>query len=132
MDNLSPFLVPAVGSVAVFSWLAVASWSDARRREREAFYKSEAIKKLAETQGAGAPSVIEYLREEERIAARRHHGGLRLGGLVLPAVGIGLMVLIRAQRHNSDYLVGLIPLLIGVALLVYSYLLAPKVGDHCQ
>ena len=133
MDSLSPFLVPVVGSIAVFSWLAVASWSDARRREREAFYKSEALKKLAETQGAGAPSVLEYLREEERIAERRRHGGLRLGGLITIAVGIGMMIFLRAEeRSETSYLVGLIPMLIGVALLTYSYLLAPKVGDPHQ
>jgi hypothetical protein len=116
----------AVICIALFSWLAVASWTDARRREREAYYRSEAVKKLAETQGAGVPSVLDYLREEEMIAARRIHGGLRLGGLISMAVGIGMMVLIRAHEHDSAFLAGLIPLLIGVALLAYSYLLAPK------
>lgn len=116
----------AVICIALFSWLAVESWVSARRREREAYYKSEAVKRLAETQGAGAPSVLEYLREEEMIAARRVHGGLRLGGLIGMAVGIGMMIFIRALEHDSAYLAGLIPLLVGIALLAYSYLLAPK------
>ncbi len=116
-----------VGAIAVFSWLAVASWSDARRREREAYYKSEVLKKVAETQGAGATSALEIMREEDRIATRRAHGGLRLGGLICLAVGIGMMILIRAvERGEPDYLAGLIPFLIGVALLAYSYILAPK------
>lgn len=38
--------------VCVFSFLAVASWSKARLRERQAFYKSETIRKIAESQGA--------------------------------------------------------------------------------
>jgi hypothetical protein len=32
----------------------------------------------------------------------------------------------EADRDSSAYLAGLIPVLIGVALLIYSYLLAPK------
>jgi hypothetical protein len=31
---VSVFLVPIVGSIALFSFLAVASWSEARRKER--------------------------------------------------------------------------------------------------
>ena len=130
IDTLSIDLFPlggAVGAIAVFSWLAVASWSDARRREREAYYKSEVLKKVAEMQGAGAVSALEIMREEDRIAERRRQGGLRLGGLITLAVGIGMMVFLRAmERSEPAYLVGLIPLLIGVALLAYSYVLAPK------
>jgi hypothetical protein len=130
IETLSIDLFPlggAVGAIAVFSWLAVASWSDARRREREAYYKSEVLKKVAETPGAGAVSALEIMREEERNAERRRHGGLRLGGLICLAVGIGMMVFLRAmERSEPAYLVGIIPLLIGVALLAYSYVLAPK------
>jgi hypothetical protein len=130
IDTLPIDLFPlggAVGAIAVFSYLAVVSWLDARRREREAYYKSEALKKLSEMQGAGAVSALEFMREEERSAERRRQGGLRLGGLITLAVGIGMMVFLRALEHDKPvYLVGLIPLLIGVALLAYSYVLAPK------
>jgi nucleoside recognition membrane protein YjiH len=128
------FLFLGVGSIALFSFLAVATWTDARRREREAYYKSEALKKIAETQGAGASSAIEFLREEalrraeeKKEAARHQREGIKLGGLVTSAVGIGLMIFLRTLVEGEPvYLVGLIPLLVGVALLVYSYLLAPK------
>jgi uncharacterized membrane protein (GlpM family) len=47
--------------------------------------------------------------------------------LITLAVGIGMMVFLKAlERSEPAYLVGLIPLLIGVALLAYSYVLAPK------
>jgi hypothetical protein len=52
-----------------------------------------------------------------------------LGGLITLAVGVAMMIFIKAVDHNPQepsYLVGLIPLLIGVALLAYAYLLAPK------
>jgi hypothetical protein len=115
------------GTIAVFSWLAVASWAESRRREREAYYKSEVLKKIAETQGTGASSALEMMREEERNAARRRREGHRLGGLITLGVGIGMAVFLRAMvRDGPAYLVGLIPGLVGVALLVYSYILAPK------
>ena len=40
-----------VTAVSVCSFLAVASWSNTRRKEREAYYKNDALKKLAEMQG---------------------------------------------------------------------------------
>jgi len=123
----SVFLFLSVGSIALFSFLGVASWSDARRRERQAYYKSETLKKIAETQGSGANSAIEFLREEEKGAAQRRREGVKLGGLVTSAVGIGLMIFLRAIVNDEPvYLAGLIPLLIGVVLAAYSYLLAPK------
>jgi len=121
------FLFLSVASVALFSFVAVASWADARRREREAYYKSETLKKIAEAQGAGASSAIEFLREETKHAAQRRREGLKLGGLVTMAVGIGVLIFLRAIANDEPvFFVGLIPLLIGVALLTYSYFLAPK------
>lgn len=125
-------LVPIIGSIGLFSFLAVASWSDARRREREAYYNGETLKKIADSQGMGASSALEFLREQEKYAARRRLEGQRLGGLITVAVGVALMIFMYAIADVTGLgklgatLVGLIPFLIGVALLAYSYLLAPK------
>ena len=125
--GVSVFLVPIVGSIALFSFLGVASWSDARRKEREAYYRTEALKKIAESSSEGAKSAVEYLQEQERNARRRRLEGMKLGGLITAAVGIGMMVFLHGvEREEPAYLVGLIPLLIGVALLAYAFLLAPK------
>lgn len=130
MNQLLPvFLFLSVASIALFSFVAVAVWSSERRREREAYYRSEALRKIAETQGSGGNSAIEFLREEEKIATRRRREGQKLGGLITLAVGVGMMIFIRAVDREDPapaYLVGLIPLLIGVALLGYAYLVAPK------
>jgi hypothetical protein len=122
-------LIPIVAIIGAFTVGTVAAWADARRKEREAYYKSETLKKIAETQGAGAQAAMEYLREEERIAQRRAEEGRKLGGLITAAVGVGLMAFLGALSGRHDrglFLVGAIPFLIGVALLAYSYLLAPK------
>lgn len=119
--------IPVVGSIALFSFLAVASWSDARRKEREAYYRSETLKKIAETSGEGAKSAMELLQEQEKSALRRRLEGIKLGGLITTAVGAGLMIFLRAMEHYEPaYLVGVIPLLIGFVMLVYAYALAPK------
>jgi Flp pilus assembly protein TadB len=125
---VAAMLVPIVGSIALFSFLAVAAWSDARRKEREAYYTSETLKKIAETSGEGAKAAMDMLREQEHNSMRRRRDGQRLGGLITLAVGIGMMVFLKAVATDEPgaYLVGLIPLLIGVALLAYAYVLAPK------
>jgi hypothetical protein len=123
------FLFLSVASVALFSFVAVTVWSTERRREREAYYRSETLKKIAETQAPGSTSAIEFLREEERNSASRLREGQKLGGLIVLAVGVGLMIFIKGVSRNDPnpaYLVGLIPVLIGIALLSYAYLLAPK------
>lgn len=123
----SVFLVPIVGSIALFSFLGVASWSEARRKEREAYYRSETLKKIAESSGEGAKSALELIREQEKNSVKRRLEGMKIGGLVTLAVGIGFMVFLHGvEREEPAYLVGLIPLLVGVALLMYPLLLAPK------
>jgi mannose/fructose/N-acetylgalactosamine-specific phosphotransferase system component IIC len=164
-----------VGLIALFTFLSVAAWTSARRKERDAYYKSEAIKKIAEMQGttpepvlqilretmaawkdnpspanmgpyqakayyraetikkiadmqgAGADSVLNVLREEEKISARRTREGLKLAGFITCAVGLGLLVILRAIVPDMPvYLVGFIPVFVGVALLAYGYSYSPR------
>ncbi len=119
--------IPVVGSIALFSFLAVATWSDARRKERETYYKSETLKKIAESSGEGARAAIELIREQEKNAVKRRFEGMKLGGLITAVVGIGVMALLRGLVQSEPvYLAGLIPFLVGVVLMVYGFFLAPK------
>jgi hypothetical protein len=127
-ENIALF-IPIVSVICVFTFVSIASWASARQKEREAYYKNETLKKIAESQGPGATSALELMREEERIAVRRAREGQRLGGLVMLGIGIALIPFLWAVLDRGDKgvaLVGLFPLLIGVALLLYSYVLAPK------
>jgi hypothetical protein len=59
----------------------------------------------------------------------RRAQGLMIGGLVTLAVGIGLSVLIwTTSEESSGWAVGLIPGLIGVALLLSAWIVNPKDG----
>ncbi len=119
----------SIGAVALFVvFIPAVTWMDNQRKEREAFYKAETIRRLAESSGEGARTAIELLREEDRQRRTKSREGMKLGGLINMAVGIALMFFLRAlDTHTSAYLCGLIPGLIGVALLTYALFLAPKV-----
>jgi hypothetical protein len=125
-NGIGVFLLPSVGAIALFSFLSVATWSDNRRREREAYYKSETVRKVMEMPGATPATVQEFVREQEAIADRRRREGLKLGGLITTAVGIGIIVFLFGKPGPQIYTVGAIPILIGAALLAYAYFLAPR------
>ena len=76
---------------------------------------------------ADTGAVVEFLREQDRISQIRKREGLKLGGLVAAAIGLGLMIFFRGMTDNRAVsLIGLIPLFVGIAILIYTYLLAPK------
>jgi hypothetical protein len=120
-------IVPAVLFVMLFSFLSVAVWVDGQKKEREAFYKAETLRRITESSGEGAKEALELLREETRLENLKKYEGIKLGGLICIAVGVALMIFLKVQTASepgAPYLVGLIPGLIGVAMLVYVYGLA--------
>jgi hypothetical protein len=125
VDNQQVILaiVFPVLTICVFSFVSIVVWSAARRREREAFYRSETMKKLAESAGTGGTTVLEIMREQERAAIRSRRSGHKLGGLVSIAVGMGLIVFMAPLgARRPVFLVGIIPMFVGAALLAYAYL----------
>jgi hypothetical protein len=118
----------AVGAVALFSMVAVASWASARQKERESYYKNDMLKKIAESQGPGVASAVELMREEAKIATIRTKQGLKIGGLVMIAIGIGLLIFLHALITDAPiYLVGVLVFLIGAALFASSYVVTSPV-----
>jgi peptidoglycan/LPS O-acetylase OafA/YrhL len=117
----------SVGAVALFVvFIPTVTFLDSRRKEREAYYRAETLRRITETSGDSAMAAIEMLREQSRLERIKAREGMKIGGLVTLAVGIALSVFLWSQ-HDRSYLVGLIPGLIGVALLVYALFLAPPV-----
>lgn len=121
-------LLPIVGAIVLFTFLAVASWSEERRKEREAFYRSEVLKKLADSPNAETGPILELIREEERNRLIRSREGKKLGGMITAAVGLGLMIFLGTLIDEDEpvWTVGLIPFLIGAALFLYVQFMAPK------
>jgi hypothetical protein len=120
------FLIPIVGAIGMFSFAAVWLWAINRRRERESLYHAETVRKISETHGQQA--VLDYMREVERIRMRRVQSAYTVGGIIAACGGAGLTVFLWAGRYPYDqtYFVGLIPLFVGLGLLGYTQLFAPK------
>ncbi|HEX3942166.1 MAG TPA: hypothetical protein VHX11_11840 [Acidobacteriaceae bacterium] len=125
--EVAVFFFLAVGSLALFGFLAVATWSGSRASERIAYYENDMLKKLADSTEEGAKQAFEFLREQKRIEAHSRREGLKMGGLVTAAVGAALLVVPRGSIPMGPVLLAsLIPLFIGIAMLVYVYAMASK------
>jgi hypothetical protein len=115
----------SVGAVALFGiFIPVTTWIDSRRKERESFYRAETVRRVAEASPDGAKATVEMLREQDRLSRLKAREGLKIGGVINLGVGIGLVLFLRALTGPQVALCGLIPGFIGIAMLVYVYVLA--------
>jgi hypothetical protein len=126
--NFGMWAFLSIGAVALFGvFIPVTSWIDGRRKEREAFYKAETIRRVAESSSQGSNAALQMLLEQERIRRINTREGLKIGGLINIGVGIGLIIFLSQLVGRQVALCGLIPGLIGVAMLVYVYALSAPV-----
>jgi hypothetical protein len=127
-NGMGLWLFLSVGAVSLFCvFIPLVTWIDNRRKEREAFYKADTMRRLAESSGEGAKAAIQLMREEERIKRIKTLEGVKIGGLINLGVGVGLTIFLRTMLGGgpgSPYLCGLIPGFIGIAMLTYSIFLA--------
>jgi hypothetical protein len=139
LESLVKVLMPAIIVIAVFTFLSIAAWSDARKKEREAFYRSEVRKKLIEKWGGtNTEQLMEILRddpEHSRVRQlfdlarddqpydpRRRRDRFILAGLVTAAAGGGMWIVFSVMPFGSRVShIGILPLIVGVALLIYAF-----------
>jgi Flp pilus assembly protein TadB len=124
------FLFPLVIIVVVFAFTGVVHWVDSSRKEREAFYRADTLKRLADAPGDGAKAAVDLLREQDRLKRINAREGMKVGGLITVAVGVSLCIFLRAVAGGaagSPWLVGLIPGFVGLAMLAYVYFLADPI-----
>jgi hypothetical protein len=121
------FAIPVVAIVCVFTFVAIATWSDNRRKEREVFYRHETYRKMLEQPQGSTDAILQMMHEEELQRQRRRLEGIRLGGMITLVSGIGVMAFLYfLVKDEPVYWVGVIPALVGLVLLAYGYFLAPK------
>lgn len=114
------FMIPIVGSVALFAFLAVAAWAAERRRERQAYYQYEFRKRLVEAGKLDAADVKSMVEFEHDADMARRKQGILAGGLIVAGVGVGLLLGLRFIDDESIWMVGYIPLGIGAGMLLYA------------
>lgn len=119
-------IVPAVGAIALFSFLAVIGWAENRRKEREAYYRYEFRKKLVEAGEMNATHLQELMRFEYETEMQRRRQGMVAGGFITAGVGLGILFGLQFIREEAVWMVGYIPLGIGGAMLLYALFFAPK------
>jgi hypothetical protein len=79
------------------------------------------------------PSLIDEDSYGPAAAARRARGrsqGLMIGGIIMVAIGISIMIVISTiEPEKKESIVGIVPAGIGLALLLSAYLVRPKNGN---
>ena len=123
------FLVPVVAIIAVFSWMAVVTYMENRRKERESYYRYEFRSKLVEAGKLDAEQLLELTLREEISQLQRRREGLKLAGIVLVAVGVGMIVGLGPLTDWEVASLGLIPLALGVSILGYALFFAAKIPE---
>jgi len=118
-------LIPIVAIVATFTFVTVVHWVDSQRKEREAYYRAETLRRITEATGEGAKAAVELLHDNDRLKRLKAREGLKISGIINIGVGAGVMIFLHELlRGTSIYLCGTIPLLIGLGFLAYVYILA--------
>jgi hypothetical protein len=128
--DIVQWLIPVVGLVAVFTFVSVAVWAENRRKERESYYRHDVYKKMIENPEGGSREVLDLMRHEEAQQQRRRIEGLQLGGLITFVVGVGLtLLLFFLVEEEPVWLIGLLPLFVGLVLFVYGFVIARSPGE---
>jgi hypothetical protein len=131
IPNIGLWFFLSVGTISLFVvFIPLVTWIGNRRQEREAFYKAETIRRLAESSGEGAKAALEMMQMEARQDRLKKREGVKVGGLINIGVGLGLTIFLRVllgTGSGSPWLCGLIPGFIGVAMLVYVFFLAAPI-----
>lgn len=131
LSNMGLWLFLSIGAVSLFVvFIPLVVWIGSRKEEREAFYKAETLRRITESTGEGAKLAMELLREEARRKRIQAREGVKIGGLINLGVGVALVIFLRVllgSGSGSPFLCGLIPGLIGAAMLIYVYFLAAPI-----
>ena len=134
-DLVFGFLVFSIPIVAIVGGITVGivrSLGQQRLAELAARERLAAIERGIDPSKLPPPPTLGDASDWSDAGRRDPHRraqGLMIGGLVTLAVGIGLSVLIwTTSDERSGWAVGLIPALVGVALLLSAWIVNPKGG----
>ncbi len=111
----------AVIMTALFAWLAIIGWARQRRLEREAFYRHELERQMAERGVLGPEQLADLDRARAIERWRQRREGLKLSGFLCLALAVGLFLVLWRAGDPVIRNLGFIPISIGAALLGYEF-----------
>lgn len=131
-EGLLIMIVPLL--LLVFAWTSVTYWISARAAERRMRERYALLKHLSERPAESVQLVLDQLRQDDAHEAERLRAkalvlrrGKLEGSFVLLAVGAALALFLYYLVPDKPlWMIGLMPLLIGVVLVISTWLETPK------
>ncbi|HEU4724787.1 MAG TPA: DUF6249 domain-containing protein [Candidatus Eisenbacteria bacterium] len=131
MWSIIPFAIPVIAIIGGITMGVIRIMGQQRLAELERRERIAAIERGIDPSKL-PPLSSPYTYENGQGSgsrARRAHG-LMIGGLILLAVGISMTILLSSVEPDKKiWAVGLMPFLVGIALLISSRVIWPK-GDE--
>jgi hypothetical protein len=133
MQNVALFLFIAATIVAVFAFLSVAIWVEARANERKTRDRYALLRKISEQPAERAELVLALVREDDargeraalRKAAQARRDGMQAGS-ILVAIGAGLSILLYTVAPSGRvWTAGLMLVFIGLVVFGFAFFTRP-------
>lgn len=124
-DNAMFWLFLAAATVASLTFITIVVWAESRRKERQEFYRFEFRKRLVEAGKMDTTSFASLMRYEHELKAQQGRQKLLVAAFVILGIGAGTCAGLQFI-DGSVWMVGLIPGSMGLSMLVYGLLFAPK------
>ena len=112
-------LTTIVSIASTFGFLSVFWWALQRRREREAYYRHEGLRRLMERSDASSETIGLWMRDAEEREDRRRRDGLLLAALVFLGIGSGILVALHRHPFTDETIPGWGSLGTGIAMALF-------------
>lgn len=123
--NMAFWLFLAAVSVAGITFVTIVIWAESRLQERKEYYRFEFRKRLIEAGKMDATSAAALARYEQELVMRQGRQKVLVAAFVFLGVGIGGCAGLQFLG-NSIWMLGFIPVGIGLSMLVGGLLFAGK------
>lgn len=123
--NTGLWLFLAAAVVASLTFITIVVWAENRRKERQEYYRFEFRKRLVEAGKMDAASFASLMRYEHELGLQQGRQKLLVAAFVIAGVGVGTCLGLQFIG-DSFWMLGLIPLSIGLCMLAYGLLFAAK------
>lgn len=124
-ENAPFWLFLAAVTVASLTFVTIVVWATNRLRERQEYYRFEFRKRLVEAGKMDAASFASLMRYEHELKLRQGRQKLLVAAFVILGIGVGTCVGLQFI-DKPIWMVGLIPVSMGLSMLAYGFLFADK------